>query len=250
MLRIEDLSQSFGGVRAVDGATASFAPGTVTGLIGPNGAGKTTIFNLISGLIVPTRGRVFHENTDITGLRPFQVARQGIGRTFQHTRIVLDLTATENVMLASPSLNSSLSGMMLMPSSKRRRLAVDAAVWLARVGLGGREGERGSDLSYAEQKLVMLACLLASGARTLLLDEPTAGLDPGSRRRIVETVAGLRAPAVTIVLVEHNLDVVRGLCDRIVFLAEGRVIAEGTAAEIEANPDLSALYFGGGAAHA
>jgi ABC-type branched-subunit amino acid transport system ATPase component len=246
MLSIENLSRSFGGVLAVDGATASFAPGTVTGLIGPNGAGKTTIFNLVTGLVAPTGGRVVHDGQDITGLRPYQVARKGIGRTFQHTRIVRDLTAGENVMLANPALTPSIIRMVGLSRQRRREFAGEAESWLDRVGLAGRAGERGADLSYAEQKLVMLACLLASGARTLLLDEPTAGLDPESRRRIVETVASLRDPGTTIVLVEHNLDVVRGLCDRIVFLAEGRVLAEGTPAEIESDPRLASLYFGGG----
>ena len=244
MLRIEGLTRDFGGLRAVDGVTAAFDDGAVTGLIGPNGAGKTTIFNLVTGLLPLTAGRVWQDETEITGCRPFQAARRGVGRTFQHTRIIHDLTAAENVLLANPALTSGLFAMMTMPRKRRDALAADAIQWLERVGLGDRASERGADLSYAEQKLVMLAGLLVSGARTLLLDEPTAGLDPISRQRIVETIARLKNPRTTIVLVEHNLDVVRGLCDRVVFLAEGKVIAEGAPQEIERDPRLSALYFG------
>lgn len=244
MLRIEGLSRSFGGVKALDGATCAFEKGRITGLVGPNGAGKTTIFNLITGLIAPSAGRVECEGRDITGLRPFEVARRGVGRTFQHTRIIRDLSVLENVVMGLPSVQPSLIAMMGMSRARRLANERDATNWLAVLKLEGRAEAPGADLSYAEQKLLMLCCLLASGARTLLLDEPTAGLDPASRRRIVEAIASLAGPDRTIVLVEHNLDVVRGLCDRVVFLAEGRVLAEGSAAEIEAQPDLAALYFG------
>jgi branched-chain amino acid transport system permease protein len=244
MLRIEGLSRHFGGVKALNGATCSFEKGRITGLVGPNGAGKTTIFNLVTGLIAPTAGRVEYEGRDITGLRPFEVARRGVGRTFQHTRIIRDLTVLENVVMGLPSVQPSLLAMMTMSRARRVANEQEAMGWLAALKLESRAAAPGADLSYAEQKLLMLCCLLASGARTLLLDEPTAGLDPASRRGIVEAIAGLAGPERTIVLVEHNLDVVRGLCDRVVFLAEGRVIAEGTAREIEARPDLAALYFG------
>jgi ABC-type branched-subunit amino acid transport system ATPase component len=244
MLRIERLRRDFGGVRAVDDATAVFADGEVTGLMGPNGAGKTTIFNLITGLVPLTAGRVWQDETEITGCRPFHAARRGVGRTFQHTRIIHDLTAAENALIASPALTSGLFAMIGMSRSRRAALAADATQWLERVGLGHRAADRGADLSYAEQKLVMLAGLLVSGARTMLLDEPTAGLDPTSRQRIIDTIGRLKGPDRTIVLVEHNLDVVRGLCDRVIFLAEGRVIAEGRPEEIERDPRLSALYFG------
>ncbi len=248
MLRLDHLTKSFGGLTAIDDVSVSFQPGEIVGLIGPNGAGKTTLFNLITGVLSPTKGRVFFGERDITGLRPHRVASLGIGRTFQQTRIFHDLKVVDNVVLARPEVNGGLTRALCTPPSVRRAWAEEATAHLAFLGLADRAQEYGGDLSYAEQKLVMFACLMASGATTLLLDEPTAGLDPTSHLGMIDTVTRLRRPGTTIVLIEHNLDIVRGCCDRVVFLAEGVVKAVGTTDEVERSPELRDLYFGTGGA--
>ena len=246
MLRLDHLTKSFGGLKAINDVSVTFQPGEIVGLIGPNGAGKTTLFNLITGVLAPTHGRVFFNERDITGLRPHRVARLGIGRTFQQTRIFHDLKVVDNVVLARPEVDGGLTRALCTSPSVRRAWAKEATAHLAFLGLADRAQEYGGDLSYAEQKLVMFACLMASGATTLLLDEPTAGLDPTSHLGMIDTVARLRRPGTTIVLIEHNLDIVRGCCDRVVFLAEGAVKAVGTTDEVERSPELRDLYFGTG----
>lgn len=248
MLRLNKLTKSFGGLTAINDVSITFQPGEIVGLIGPNGAGKTTLFNLITGVLPPTQGRVFFGERDITGMRPHRVARLGIGRTFQQTRIFHDLKVVDNVVLARPEVNGGLARALCTLPAVKRAWAQEAIAHLAFLGLADRAQEYGGDLSYAEQKLVMFACLMASGATTLLLDEPTAGLDPTSHLGMIDTVTRLRRPGTTIVLIEHNLDIVRGCCDRVVFLAEGAVKAVGTTDEVERSPELRDLYFGTGGA--
>lgn len=248
MLRLDKLVKAFGGLTAVNNVSLVFQPGEIVGLIGPNGAGKTTLFNLITGVIAPTQGRIFLGERDITGMRPYRVARLGIGRTFQQTRIFHDLKVLENVVLARPEVNGSLVRALMTTPSLKRAWAQDALAHLDFLGMAGHAQDYGGELSYAEQKLVMFACLMASGATTLLLDEPTAGLDPSSHLDMIETVTRLRRPGATVVLIEHNLDIVRGCCDRVVFLAEGAVKAVGTTEEVERSPELRDLYFGTGGA--
>jgi branched-chain amino acid transport system permease protein len=247
-LRIDGLKKHFGGLVAVKGATFEARRGEILGLVGPNGAGKTTIFNMISGLLQPTEGRVFYEDRELTGLPMHRIARLGIGRTFQHTRIFHHMTVAENVMFARPQINDGVLRALLAGRSERARWRQEAMAALESVGLAHRAEEYGGDLSYAEQKLVMFACLIASGARAYLLDEPTAGIDPASQQKMIEAVRRLGGPDRTLILIEHNLDVVRGCCDRVVFLAQGEVIASGSPAEVEKDPALREIYFGSGAA--
>jgi ABC-type branched-subunit amino acid transport system ATPase component len=246
MLVLENLAKHFGGLQAVAGVTYAFPQGRITGLIGPNGAGKTTIFNMITGLVRPSAGRVTFDGRDITGLAPHRVARLGLGRTFQQTRIFLQLSVLENAVLALPTVTHAIHRSLAFTAAKQRRLESQALESLALFGLGDLARRPAGALSYGEQKVVMLACLLSSGARTLLLDEPTGGIDPSAREGVLTGVLKLRDLGRTIVLIEHNLDVVRGACEDVVFLAEGRVLAHGTPAEIEADARLTRLYFGGG----
>jgi branched-chain amino acid transport system permease protein len=245
-LSLEGVTRRFGGLTAVDNVTCDFLLGEITGLVGPNGAGKTTLFNLVTGVLQPTAGRIRLFGADVTGRQPHAIARLGIGRTYQQTRIFHQLTVLENVMLALPAVSDSLWHAFTTSAAQRRRLEEAAFEHLRFIGLQDRARARGGALGYAEQKLVMFACLLASGGSVLLLDEPTAGIDPSARQGIIDAVARLRSAGKTIVLVEHNLDVVRESCDRVVFLAQGRVLATGTAAEVEADPRLSEIYFGHG----
>ena len=244
MLAVAHLSLRFGGVTALNDVTLAFASGEVTGLVGPNGAGKTTLFNAITGLARASAGSVTFGDRDITALKPQQIARLGLARSFQHTRIAQQLTVLENVMLACPAVTDQLLSMTFLSGKRLRRLRQDAEQHLAMVGLAAIAGRRTDRLSFGEQRLVMIACLLASGAHTLLLDEPTGGIDLASRTRVLELVLALRKLGRTVVLIEHNLDVIRGTADRVVFLAQGQVMAIGAAADIEADPALASLYFG------
>lgn len=246
-LTLQNLQKAFGGVLAVRGASFEAQEGGILGLVGPNGAGKTTIFNMITGLLKPTAGRVLMDGQDITGIRPHIAARMGIGRTFQHTRIFHHLRVFENVVLARREVNDSVLSAMAVTRSTRENWRREAISHLEKVGISRLADEYGGDLSYAEQKMVMFAGLIASGARVLLLDEPTGGIDPASQQTMLEAVQKLRAPDRVVILIEHNLDIVRGCCEQVIFLAEGRVIATGSPAEVEANPALQDLYFGTGA---
>ena len=243
-LELRDLRKSFGGIAAVDGVSIRFPPGRITGLVGPNGAGKTTIFNLITGAVSPSGGAVMLGGEAITGLRPHRVARRGIGRTFQQVRIFPELSVLQNASLGLPDVSDSLLRSLFLTRVRQRGIEARARESLSFFRLEGRAAEPAASLSYAEQKLLMFACLLGLGATTLLLDEPTAGLDPSSRGPVLDAIAHLSTLGRTIVLVEHNLDVVRNCCEQAVFLAEGRVVRTGTPAELEADADLAALYFG------
>ena len=243
-LVLDHLSKSFGGVTAVDDVTLSFEPGCITGLIGPNGAGKTTIFNLITGMLQPTGGTVSLDGRDITGLPPHRIAQLGIGRTFQHTRIFQDLSVVENAMLGLPQISEGLLAGLLWSRAHRRRAEEEAIGNLDFIGIGARAHDMASTLGEAEQKLLMFASLMGSGAATLLLDEPTAGVAPTSYPLVLSAIGRLGEAGKTIVLIEHNIDVIRGSCHGVVFLAEGRTIATGTVEEVEADPRLGAIYFG------
>jgi ABC-type branched-subunit amino acid transport system ATPase component len=246
-LELDNVSKRFGGIAAINGVSIQFAEGRITGLVGPNGAGKTTIFNLITGIYPPTGGTVRFDGRDVTGLRPHRIARLGIGRTFQQVRVFNELSVLENALLGLPEISDGIAATLLQSRASRRALEDQARGHLQFVRLETRAEEPASSLSYAEQKLLMLACLLGLGATTLLLDEPTAGLDPTSHGPVLETILHLRETGRTVVLVEHNLDVVRRCCEDAVFLAEGRVVRSGTPAELEADPELGSIYFGKGA---
>jgi ABC-type branched-subunit amino acid transport system ATPase component len=248
MLELKALAKNFGGNAAVKGVTCTFPTGKITGLIGPNGAGKTTIFNMITGNIRPSTGKVFFDGRDITGTPPHKVARLGIGRGFQKTRMFLALTVLENVVVALPDVSHTVFRLSNYSRARQNELDAKAKGFLDILGIAGLSGRRGSELSYGDQRTVMLACLLAAGGKTLLLDEPTGGIDPSARGRVLEQILSLCEMGRTIVLIEHNLDVVRGTCENVLFLAQGEVLASGTPAEIEADKRLTELYFG--AAHA
>lgn len=247
-LRLEGLELSFGGVRAVAGATFTVAPGEVHGLIGPNGAGKTSVINLVSGLLHATGGRVLLDGRPIHGLPPHRIAALGVTRTFQGIRLFPDLSARDNVVVGQHlRRRTSLTARLLMfPSSRsEERAAREAALCLLeRVGMADRAREHARRLSYGEQRRVEIARALASAPRVLLLDEPTAGMNPVE----VEAVAGLIRQVATegrsVLLVEHNVRLVMEICDRITVLNFGQVIAEGTPAEVARHPAVVAAYLG------
>jgi ABC-type branched-subunit amino acid transport system ATPase component len=248
-LTARGLKKSFGGVEAVQLFEHELEPGIVTGLIGPNGAGKTTIFNLLSGRIRPDDGEVVLKGTVITGKSVHAISRLGLGRSFQEVRLFGSLTCAQNCALyAQSGVANSLVGALLRPrASVRSARRADAAAReaLAFVGLEASADVRAASLSYAQQKLLSIARLLAMGADTLLLDEPASGLDGHGIAVLGDAIQRLVAEGRTVMLIEHNLDVVRAACHKILFLDRGTVLAYGTADEVFDRSELASVYFGG-----
>jgi ABC-type branched-subunit amino acid transport system ATPase component len=247
-LESRSLVKSFGGVRAVDDLSACFAAGTITALVGPNGAGKTSLFHLLSGALRPDRGEVLYHGRRIDGLPPWQVARLGIGRLFQDTRVFPRLTVAENVLVGFPRQlgESPVSSLLRRPQVARqeRERAAEAAALLEQVGLGPLGQERAEQLSYGQQKLLAVARLLAAGAAVLLLDEPTAGINPAYGGRLLEMMRQLAGDGRTVVLIEHDMRVVLEVADRVYFMDRGRITAAGTAREVLNSQAVRAHYVG------
>ncbi|MBV8601512.1 MAG: ABC transporter ATP-binding protein [Candidatus Eremiobacteraeota bacterium] len=245
LLEARSLTKRFGGLVAVDGVSLSVEPLTVTALIGPNGAGKTTFFRMLAGEFEPTSGDVYFKGERITQLGVTRVAQLGIAKSFQVTQIFPKLSVAENALI--PALAATRGPFKLdafgAVSRSRDAHAIVERV-LTQVGLSERRAARADDLSYGEKRRLELALALATEPEVLLLDEPSAGMSPEETRTIVDLLGTLRA-GVTIVIVEHDMDVVFGLADRIVVLQDGRQIAEGTASEIRANKRVQDAYLGG-----
>lgn len=241
LLICEGLSRSFGGVKAVAGVSLSLTAGQVTALVGPNGAGKTTTFNLITGNLRADAGSAMLRGQSIMGLKPHQVARRGVARSFQDLRLFTHMSVRDNVRAATET-----SAWFWQPGGNAARRVREAAAEeaLARTGLAALAEARAIDLAYAERKFLSMARILAARADIWLLDEPASGLDLSSRRRFGELLKEARRQGVAICLIEHNLDVVTELADRIAFLDQGQVLAEGDPQTILRDPKLAAIYFG------
>ena len=248
IVSVIDLHKSFGGLKAVNGATFTLEQGQVTALIGPNGAGKTTIFNMICGNVPVDAGQVLLRGSDVTGRPPYALARDGLARSFQDVRVCQRLTALDNVAMAVPKQpGERVSQLLFRPIASHRaegRVRQKALDCLALLGIAERAQVRVSDLSYGDQKLVAIARLLATECDVLLLDEPTSGVDPASVEKVISGIGRLRELGHTVCLVEHSVHFVQRLADRAVFLDQGAVIAEGTVDELMDRRDLAELYFG------
>jgi branched-chain amino acid transport system ATP-binding protein len=248
ILVAEQLSVSFGGVRAVDDVSLAVAPGLVFSIIGPNGAGKTTLFNLISGLYLPAAGRVRLAGEEVTALAPEELARRGLSRTFQNLQIFFRMSVLENVMVGRHRHETTgiFADLVHLPAVGRqnRRTREAAAAALERVGLAASAQRPASALPFGDLKRLEMARALASEPKLLLLDEPAAGCNPVETAGIEAVIRRLIRDGITVILVEHDMRLVMNVSDRIHVLANGRTLAEGTAAEVRANPAVIAAYLG------
>ena len=242
ILETAGLTREFRGFIAVNDIALKVEAGTIHALIGPNGAGKTTCFNLLTKFLPPTRGVIRFKGRDITGMQPAAVARLGLIRSFQISAVFPHLSALENVRIALQRRRGA-SFDFWRSDTVLDRLEERAAALLADVGLDGYEDTEAALLSYGRKRALEIATTLALEPTMMLLDEPTAGMTHEDVDRIVALIRRIRAGR-TILMVEHNLSVVEGLCDRITVLARGQVLAEGDYASVSANPDVIAAYLG------
>jgi branched-chain amino acid transport system ATP-binding protein len=250
LLETENVTKAFGGLVAVEDVSFTVAPRSIVSIIGPNGAGKTTFFNMLTGLYKPTLGRIRFAGSDVTGTRPDIITKLGMARTFQNIRLFSSMTATENVMVGQHArMSAGLFGSILRPPPVRREEAAvrdKAREMLAYVGLDkGQFGRLASNLSYGDQRRVEIARALASDPALLLLDEPTAGMNPQESARLTDFMQQLREERdLTILLIEHDMRVVMGVSERITVLDHGTKIAEGEPEEIRANDRVIEAYLG------
>ena len=242
ILEVEDLSISFGALMAVNGVSFKAAKGGITSVIGPNGAGKSTLFNLVSGALRPSHGRVRFAGADVTGQPPNRLLKAGLSRSFQITNLFFELTVHENLRLAAQVLEPGLHA--LLPIAKSRHAAARAEQLLERFGLEAKATELAGHLSHGEQRRLEIAVSLASGPRLLLLDEPTQGMSHGDTQATAEMIRGL-AGDLTILLIEHDIDVVMNLSDHVVVMHQGQKLAEGPPATVRADEAVRGAYLGG-----
>ncbi|WP_433046069.1 branched-chain amino acid ABC transporter ATP-binding protein/permease [Dactylosporangium sp. CS-033363] len=248
LLEIAGLGKQFKGLRALDDVSFTVAAGEIRGIVGPNGSGKTTLFNVVTGLYKATTGRVTFAGRPVTGASPHRLARAGMARTFQNLRLFGALTVQENVLVALDQTRTrSIWRYLLRPLGVWRRdraLRAEGAGLLARFGLADFAGALPGALPYGIQRRVEIARAMAQRPRLLLLDEPAAGLNGDEVRQLGEIVRSIRAGGVTVVLIEHNMGLVMSLCERVTVLASGRVIADGTPAEVATAPQVIEAYLG------
>ena len=248
-LAVRGVSCRFGGLVAVNDVSLEVAQGEIFGIIGPNGAGKTTLFNLITGLTRPSGGQVAYRGGDITGLPPHQIAGRGIARTFQNVRLFGTLSVLDNLLIAQHlrARAGIWSGLLALPAARAEEREIHRRAWelLELVGLADRAPERALSLPYGDQRRLEIARALALGPTTLLMDEPAAGMNPGEKRELSAFIREMRAQfGLTVLLIEHHVPLVMGLCDRVAVLNFGQLIALGDPGEVQHNPAVVEAYLG------
>jgi branched-chain amino acid transport system ATP-binding protein len=247
ILETQNLAKSFGALSAVKDVSLAVEAGSLHSVIGPNGAGKTTLFNLLTGTFPPSAGRILFDQKDITGTRAHRIAHLGLARSFQRTNVFPAFTLLENVWTAAFATGKSWRGLLYKPAMNYPEVAERARQALSDVGLAEKAGHLAREISHGEQRQLELAIALAAAPRVLLLDEPAAGLSPEETRNMVALVRKLKG-RYTIVLIEHKIDIIMSVSDRISVMHFGSLIAEGTPQEIQRNPEVRRAYLGGIAA--
>jgi branched-chain amino acid transport system ATP-binding protein len=248
MLEVSGITQVFGGVTALEDVSFSIARGDITGVIGPNGAGKTTLFNIISGIYTQTSGRVFLDGNDISGLPPEKLAYLKMVRTFQNIELFGGMTVLENVMVGLHTRSSSglLACSLRMPWSRTEeaRIREGAMKWLEFTGITDLADVTAANLPFGKGRMLEIARALAVEPNIILMDEPAAGLNSQETLGLARLIKQIRDLGITVVLVEHDMELVMDICDRIVVLNLGRKLAEGTPREIQENHEVIAAYLG------
>lgn len=247
ILQLDHVSRYFGGLVAVDECSLSLAEGELVGLVGPNGAGKSTLFNLASGYLPPSEGSVTVLGHSTTGRHPAELAALGLSRTFQTPVAFKELTVIDNVLVAARVERPILAGLAGTWRSTEKLNRERAESLLERVGLGARAEDEAAELSGGELRMLEVARQLYTDPRLLLLDEPTAGVAPHLQSALADLIRSVHAEGVTVMVVEHNLGFLLDLVDRVVCMANGAIIADGTPQEIRTNPEVVAAYLGGDA---
>jgi branched-chain amino acid transport system ATP-binding protein len=247
ILETRDLSKSFGALAAVQDVSLAIEAGSLHSIIGPNGAGKTTLFNLLTGSFQPSSGRVLLDQHDITGTPAHRIAHLGLARSFQRTNVFPAFSLLQNVWIAAFANGRSWKGLLFRNTNRYPEANEQARQALRDVGLIDKQNHLAREISHGEQRQLELAIALAARPRVLLLDEPAAGLSPEETRRMVALVRSLKG-RYTIVLIEHKMDIIMSVSDRISVMHFGRLIAEGSPAEIQRNPEVRRAYLGGVAA--
>ena len=242
MLEVRGLSKYFGGIRAVDACSFTVERGSITALIGPNGAGKTTAFNCISRIMAPTAGQVWLDGERIDGLRPHQVTRLGLSRTFQITRNLEEMTVLENLVVQSRIGHwRELLGPAITASEREKAAAILEFLGITRLAF-----EETRSLSYGQKKLMDFGALLMSDPKIILLDEPAGGVNPRLLEEIMARIRALNQRGLTVFVVEHNMSLVMSLSHKVVVMAHGQIIAEGAPKDVQSDPAVLAAYLGAG----
>ncbi len=249
VLEVRDLGINFGGLRAVDGLNLTIEPGQLYGLIGPNGAGKTTVFNMLTGVYLPSDGTIELYGENIVGKKPHQIARMGIARTFQNIRLFKDLTVKENVLISldTQADYSLLTGVLKLPRFHAQETAMDeeAMRLLSVFELQDDADKLARNLPYGKQRELEIVRALGTHPKLLLLDEPAAGMNPQETQNLMDTIRTVREQFdIAILLIEHDMKLVMGICEKITVLNYGTMLACGTPAEIQADKNVIKAYLG------